>query len=99
MRIEKEVDGEKLILRIIGRLETSTAPQLQDIVEKETHNIVNLQIDMQYLEYVSSAGLRVLLSAHKKMKAKNGTMTLHQVNEEVMEVFEITGFNTILDIR
>lgn len=99
MRIEKEVDGEKLILRIIGRLETSTAPQLQDIVEKETHNIVNLQIDMQYLEYVSSAGLRVLLSAHKKMKAKNGTMTLYQVNEEVMEVFEITGFNTILDIR
>lgn len=99
MQIDQEKQGQSLILRLEGRLETSTAPELQEIVENMPDDIEELQIDMEKLEYVSSAGLRVLLAASKKMKAKSGTMSIHHVNEEVMEVFEITGFKEILDIR
>lgn len=99
MQIEKERQKEKLTLKLIGRLETSTAPELQKVVEQDLEGITELKMDMKKLEYVSSAGLRVLLAATKKMTAKGGTMTVHCVNEEVMEVFEITGFEEILDIR
>lgn len=99
MQIDHEKQGQSLILRLGGRLETSTAPELQEIVENMPDDIAELQIDMEKLEYVSSAGLRVLLAASKKMKVKRGTMSVHHVNEEVMEVFEITGFKEILDIR
>lgn len=99
MKIELQRDGSSLVIKLDGRLDTSTAPQLQEIVEKELHDVTNLQIDMEQLEYVSSAGLRVLLFASKKMKAKQGNISACHVGEDVMEVFEITGFNDILNIR
>jgi len=99
MQIEKEKQEKMLILKLSGRLETSTAPKLQEVVEKELEEVTELRLDMKNLEYVSSAGLRVLLAASKKMKAKNAVMTVYNVNEEVMEVFKITGFNEILSIQ
>lgn len=99
MQIEQERQENKLTLKISGRLETSTAPELQMIVDRELEGITELRMDIKELEYVSSAGLRVLLAATKKMKAKEGSMTIHHANEEVMEVFEITGFKEILDIK
>lgn len=99
MQIEKEKQEKMLILKLGGRLETSTAPKLQEVVEKELEEVTELRLDMKNLEYVSSAGLRVLLAASKKMKAKNAVMTVYNVNEEVMEVFKITGFNEILSIQ
>ncbi len=99
MQIEQEKQEEKLTLKLSGRLETSTAPMLQETVEKELEGVMQLRLDMERLEYVSSAGLRVLLTTQKKMTAKGGTMTLYHVNEDIMEVFEITGFKEILVIR
>ena len=99
MQIEKEKQEKMLILKLSGRLETSTAPKLQEVVEKELEEVTELRLDMKNLEYVSSAGLRVLLAVSKKMKAKNAVMTVYNVNEEVMEVFKITGFNEILSIQ
>lgn len=99
MQIEREKQEEKLTLKLSGRLDTSTAPMLQETVEREQEGVTELNLDMEKLEYVSSAGLRVLLSSAKKMTAKGGTMNLVHVNEDVMDVFEITGFNEILNIR
>lgn len=99
MQIEQVREEEKLILKISGRLETSTAPELQGVVENELDGVADLWMDLETLEYVSSAGLRVLLAASKKMKARGGNMIVQHVNEEVMEVFEITGFKEILNIR
>lgn len=99
MKIELQRDGSSLVIKLDGRLDTSTAPQLREIVEKELQDVTDLQIDMEQLKYVSSAGLRVLFSAFKKMKARQGSMSVCHVGEDVMEVFEITGFNDILNIR
>ena len=99
MQIESNKSEEGLYLKLSGRLETSTAPNLQDVIDKQANDINELQIDMEDIEYVSSAGLRVLLAASKKMKAKGGKLILNHVNDDVMEVFEITGFKEILDIR
>ncbi len=99
MKITEEKDGERLTLVLFGRLETVTAPQLQKVIDEELDGILYLRIDMEHLEYVSSAGLRVLLSAGKKMKAMEGTMMITGANEEIKEVFKITGFDTILDIQ
>lgn len=99
MKIHKNQDGDKLTLEISGRLETSTAPALQEVVENELFGVLHLRVEMGDLEYISSAGLRTLLAAKKKMKAVDGTMVVTGVNEEVMEVFKITGFDDILDIE
>lgn len=99
MEIIKKQEGTGLTLDISGRLETSTAPKLQEVVENELSGILHLRIDMKQLEYISSAGLRTLLAAKKKMKAAGGTMVVTGANEEVMEVFKITGFDDILDIE
>lgn len=98
MKIEKDKDGTRLVVRLIGRLDTTTAPELQKVVGNELQDILELQIDMEELEYVSSAGLRVLLSATKKIKAAGGSMLVKNVNPQVMDVFKITGFNAILTI-
>lgn len=99
MKINKNIDGNKLTLDISGRLETSTAPDLQEVVENELSDVLHLRIDMTKLEYISSAGLRTLLAAKKKMKAVDGTMIISGANEEVKNVFRITGFDEILDIE
>jgi anti-sigma B factor antagonist len=84
-----------LFINLEGRLDTITAPELEGFITSNINGVSELSIDCEKLDYVSSAGLRVLLSAHKKM---NGALKLTNVKESVMEVFEITGFADILVI-
>lgn len=99
MTIETEKMEKTLILRLEGRLDTNTAPQLQDSLDNMPEDVKELQIDMERLAYVTSAGLRILLATMKKMKASGSSMTIYHVNNEIMEVFNITGFKRYLDIR
>ena len=99
MKIESEKKDEKLTLWLRGRLETSTAPQLQRVVETDLEGVVQLLIDMKQLEYISSAGLRVLLAAYKNLKAKGGSLRIFHVNDVVMEVLEVTGFKDKINIE
>lgn len=98
MTIEKSINGTNASLKIIGRLDTITAPQLEYVIINEFAAAETLVMDMEALEYVSSAGLRVILKAQKRLSAKGG-MKLVNVNDTVMEVFEITGFLDILTIE
>ena len=98
MTIEKDINGTSAALKIIGRLDTATAPELEATVDGCVASITELVLDCGALEYVSSAGLRVILKAQKLMNAK-GSMKLTNVNETVMEVFDITGFADILTIE
>ena len=96
MEILKKQNGSTLDIALTGRLDTNTAPQLE--AELQLEGITELSFDFAALEYVSSAGLRTLLSCHKTMK-KQGKMKLRNVCKSVMEVFEITGFTDILTIE
>ena len=98
MKIEKQFTEKKLNVEIIGRLDTMTAPQLEKELNESLEGMEELILDLNHLEYVSSAGLRVLLSAQKRMK-KQGNMIIKNVNDDVMEVFEITGFVDIFTIE
>ena len=97
MTIEKNVNGVALTLVLTGRLDTITSPELEAELRASLPGVTELHLDFVGLEYLSSAGLRVLLGAQKVMN-KQGEMTLSGVNETVMEVFEITGFCDILTI-
>ncbi len=98
MTINKTKSGDSLVLALEGRLETTTAPELETVVNDELAGVTDLTFDFAALDYVSSAGLRVLLAAQKKMNAQ-GKMKITNVNEIVSEVFEITGFSDILTIE
>ena len=98
MTIEKNVTGAVITLKIVGRLDTSTAPALEAAIDGCTAGIGELILDCSELEYVSSAGLRVILKAQKQMNVQ-GSMKLIGVNEAIMEVFDITGFADILTIE
>ena len=98
MTIEIKRNAEEIVLEIVGRLDTTTAPALDKTINENVNDIKNLTLDLKGLEYISSAGLRVLLSAQKKMQ-QIGAMKVINVCEEVMEVFEITGFADILVIE
>lgn len=98
LNIEKKADGDKLIVALNGRLDTMSAPQLEGELRSAVDGITKLIFDLKGLEYVSSAGLRVLLSAQKVMN-KQGEMTITNANDEVMEIFEVTGFIDILNIE
>ena len=98
MTIEKTTTGTAAVLKIIGRLDTSTAPELEAAIDACIANTKELVLDCSALEYVSSAGLRVILKAQKLMNAQ-GNMKLTHVNETIMEVFDITGFADILTIE
>ena len=98
MTIEIKKNADELVLEITGRLDTITAPALDKTINENLGEIKSLILDFKNLEYISSAGLRVLLSAQKKLH-QNGTMKLKNVREEVMEVFEITGFVDILTVE
>ena len=98
MTITEERNNNLVILKIEGRLDTTTAPTLEKTINEIIESITELILDMHELTYVSSAGLRVLLSTQKKMN-KLGTMKLIGVCEEVIEVFEMTGFADILNIE
>lgn len=98
MEITKNLNGSQLELALAGRLDTTTAPQLEAEVNASLNDVTALRFDFAKLEYISSAGLRVLLAAQKKMNAQ-GTMVICNVNEDINEVFEITGFADILTIE
>ena len=98
MTIEKTIANASASLKIIGRLDTSTAPELEATIDGCAAGIKELVLDCSELEYVSSAGLRVILKAQKLMNAQ-GEMKLTGVNETIMEVFDITGFADILTIE
>ncbi len=98
MTINKTKNGQALTLAVEGRLETITAPTLEAVIKSELDDVTDLTIDFSKLDYISSAGLRVLLTAQKIMNRK-GTMKLTGVNETVMEIFDITGFSDILTIE
>ena len=97
MTIEIKRNAEETIIEIVGRLDTITAPALDKTINEDIGDTKNLVLDVKGMEYISSAGLRVLLGAQKKMQ-KIGSMKLIGVCEEVMEVFEMTGFADILTI-
>ena len=98
LNITKEVKEKELTIALEGRLDTVTAPQLETEVREGIEGIENLIIDCANLEYISSAGLRVLLSAQKMMN-KQGSMIVRNVSEEVREIFDVTGFIDILTIE
>lgn len=98
MTINKQLDNSKLSIALEGRLDTVTAPELEKELKESLNGIVELVFDFASLEYVSSAGLRVLLSAQKIMN-KQGSMVIKNVNESVMEVFDVTGFVDLLTIE
>ena len=98
MTITKHLNGNKLTIALEGRLDTTTAPDLEAELKASLDSADSLIFDLDKLEYISSAGLRVLLSAQKIMSKKGGMKVTH-VNEIVQEVFEVTGFADILTIE
>lgn len=97
MEIKKMKNDTTLTLAIEGRIDTSTAPQLEAEVKADIDGVTELYLDFARVEYISSAGLRVILSAQKTMN-RQGKMVLSHVSEPVMEIFEVTGFSDILTI-
>lgn len=98
MTINKTENGSQLIIGLEGRLDTLTAPQLEGELKKCVTGVTELIFDFEKLAYVSSAGLRVLLSAQKVMN-KQGDMCIKNVSPEIMEIFDVTGFVDILNIE
>lgn len=98
MTINKTLNANELTIDLGGRLDTTTAPQLEAEVKSSLNGIASLIMDFAQLEYISSAGLRVLLSAQKVMK-KQGKMVIRNVNETILEIFEVTGFADFLTIE
>ena len=98
MTIEIKRNTDEIVFEIMGRLDTTTAPTLDKTINENLANVKSLILDLKGLEYISSAGLRVLLGAQKKM-SQIGSMKIKNVCELVMEVFEMTGFADILNIE
>ena len=98
MTIEIKRNAEETVIELVGRLDTTTAPALDKTIGEDIGDTKNLVLNLRGVEYISSAGLRVLLSAQKKMQ-KIGSRKVTCVREEVMEVFEMTGFADILVIE
>ena len=98
LNIQKNRENTKASFLLEGRLDTVTAPQLEQELKDSMAGVTELILDFEKLEYISSAGLRVLLSAQKVMN-QQGTMKLVHVNETIMEIFEVTGFTDILTIE
>lgn len=98
MEIMKTLDQLTLTIALAGRLDTSTAPALEAELSASLTNVASLILDFEKLEYISSAGLRVLLGAQKTM-SRQGSMKVIHVNPDIMEVFEITGFCDVLTIE
>lgn len=98
LNINKTINGAKALIALEGRLDTVTSPELESALIESTDGVSELTIDLEGLDYISSAGLRVLLSAQKLMN-KQGSMKVTNVNETIMEIFEVTGFSDILTIE
>lgn len=98
MTIEKNLNGAELIVKVVGRLDTTTAPELETSLKESFEGLEKLVLDFGELDYLSSAGLRVLLQAQKTMN-KQGEMVVRNVNETISEIFEVTGFSDVLTIE
>jgi anti-anti-sigma factor len=98
MNITKKTEGTTLFISLEGRLDTTTAPSLEAELKTSLNNITEFAMDFKELEYLSSAGLRVILAAQKVMN-KQGRMVIRNVNSTILEVFEVTGFVDILTIE
>ena len=98
MEITKNIKDSELDIQLRGRLDTSTAPQLEEEIKHSINGIKTFILDLKDLEYMSSAGLRIILSAQKTMN-KQGKLIIRNVNDTIMEVFEMTGFADILSIE
>lgn len=98
LNINKTIENGKAFFALEGRLDTNTSPEMEKELNNALNGIGELVLDFAKLEYISSAGLRVLLSAQKTMN-KQGTMKIINVNETIMEIFEVTGFSDILTIE
>ena len=98
MTISKTQENDKIILTLDGRLDTTSAPQLQDILIPAFEEASSINIDLTKLAYISSAGLRVILAGQKTAQTKNASMTVSGASEEILEVFTMTGFSEILTI-
>ena len=98
MNIEVKKATNEIIIKVLGRLDTTTAPTLDKTINENINDTKNLIVDLKELKYISSAGLRVLLSTQKKMQ-KNGSLKVINVCAEIMEIFEMTGFADILSIE
>ena len=98
MTIEIKRNAEEVVIELVGRLDTNTAPALDKTIGEDIQDSENLVLDLKGLEYISSAGLRVLLAAQKKMQ-KFGSLKVKNVCSEIMDVFDMTGFADILTIE
>ncbi|MGN1113335.1 MAG: STAS domain-containing protein [Acutalibacteraceae bacterium] len=100
MQIKTDFSNKKLTVALSGRLDTITSPQLEEEVNRFSLDEINeIVIDANELEYISSAGLRIVLMLHKKMAAQNGQLRLLNVNEMIKEIFDMTGMSDFLDIE
>ena len=97
MTINVERDYELVTLEITGRLDTTTSPNLETVINELSQDTKELVFDMSELEYISSAGIRVLLGAYKKMNSNQGVMRIEKANDIVFEVFEMTGLSQMLE--
>ena len=97
--VNKEQNGSELLISLEGILDTTAAPTLSDALEGCYNGLTKLIFDFQDLEYLTSAGLRVLLTAQQEMDDSEGEMILRHVSEDIMEVFELTGFDDVLTIE
>ena len=97
MTINVERDFELVTLEITGRLDTTTAPNLESVINELPEDTKELIFDMSGVEYISSAGIRVLLGAYKKMNTNHGLMRIEKANDMVREVFEMTGLSELLE--
>ena len=98
LNIRRNAENGKALFALEGRLDTVTAPDLEQALKETLEGVTELTLDMEKLEYISSAGLRGLLAAQKKMN-KQGKMKLIRVGETILEIFEVTGFNEILTVE
>ena len=98
LNINKDLSGETLNIALEGLLDSKTAPDLEAVLEEHLPNLTEINFDFEKLDYLTSAGLRVLLIAQQEMDDKNGKMTLKNVSDDIMEIFDYTGFADILTI-
>ena len=98
LNIAKNIEGKKAEIILEGRLDTVTAPELETLLKEHIDGLEELVLNFENLDYISSAGLRILLSSQKKMN-RQGEMKVVNVNETIMEIFEVTGFSDILTVE
>ena len=99
MEIIKTKDNNKLNIKLVGRLDTNTSVELEEAIKDDQKEVTEIDLDLKELDYISSAGLRLILVMHKNMNNKKGKLTVLHPIDDVMEVFDMTGFSTFLNIE